>query len=137
MIEKGYAAKWCVHYRNPIKHKTCAAGIKLSEFYKTPFERRPCHLTDKGESHPDAVACSHIRRPTPEEIELHRIWQAKRMERLVVVMTSISSWVKEHRGEYGIIDCPACKGRLHVSVARENGHVHAKCETPGCVSLMQ
>lgn len=37
----------------------------------------------------------------------------------------------------GVIDCPNCGNKLHFSVARSNGHVHAHCETRLCVSWME
>lgn len=36
-----------------------------------------------------------------------------------------------------VVECPACKGRLHLSIAAYNGHVHGKCETDGCVAWME
>ena len=38
----------------------------------------------------------------------------------------------------GIMVCPICKtGMLKYSRAKYNGHVHAQCLTPGCVSWME
>lgn len=36
----------------------------------------------------------------------------------------------------GQIECPKCKGKLGYSIARINGHVHGRCETPGCLAWM-
>jgi len=46
---------------------------------------------------------------------------------------------KEHEGEswQGVVECPVCKGKLHVSHAEYNGHVHGKCETEGCLAWME
>ena len=36
------------------------------------------------------------------------------------------------------LPCPVCTtGRLYYRVAGYNGHMHAKCETEGCVSWME
>ncbi len=37
----------------------------------------------------------------------------------------------------GVVECPCCKSRLHLSQSSYNGHVHGKCETEGCVSWME
>ena len=40
---------------------------------------------------------------------------------------------KDARGE---IECPACKGKLHYSIASYNGHIWGKCETEKCLEWM-
>ncbi len=38
----------------------------------------------------------------------------------------------------GHIQCPVCTtGTLHYSVASLNGHMHATCDTKGCVSWLE
>ncbi|MCJ2094075.1 hypothetical protein MKK67_16470 [Methylobacterium sp. J-072] len=37
----------------------------------------------------------------------------------------------------GAVECPDCKGRLAWARDSSNGHLHAQCETPGCLKLMQ
>jgi hypothetical protein len=38
----------------------------------------------------------------------------------------------------GVMDCPVCKtGKLKYHRSAYNGHVHALCSTPGCVSWME
>lgn len=47
-------------------------------------------------------------------------------------------WSKSNRvAKAEVIECPACKGRLHLSQAAYNGHVWGQCETKGCVSWME
>lgn len=51
-----------------------------------------------------------------------------------------ASLKKFGRGHGGAdsIPCPACQtGRLYYRVASVNGHMHAKCDTEGCVSWME
>lgn len=57
-----------------------------------------------------------------------------------VVGPFISSWriqpkPKSDRRE--VVECPVCKGNLHLSQSSYNGHVHAHCETGGCISFME
>ena len=48
------------------------------------------------------------------------------------------TWSKANRvAKREVIECPVCKGRLHLSQAAYNGHVHGTCETEGCVSWME
>jgi hypothetical protein len=63
---------------------------------------------------------------------------AKSIRRMEVVMPVVDKWRKKLPiGKQEIIECPECKGRLHLSQAGGNGHVHARCETDGCVAWME
>jgi hypothetical protein len=148
--DPGYAAGWCVHYRSPVggagrpDHDTCEAGVAYDTFktgdFKTRFAQQPCFLTEKGKSRPGALPCPNLRRPTPEEIAAHEAWVNQRLNMMRIVMPAILPWRKQHKGRNHAetIDCPACKtGKLALSIAASNGHVHGQCSTPGCVSWME
>jgi hypothetical protein len=100
---------------------------------------QPCFLTDDGHSKPGALPCESLRLPTPEEIAAHAGWMAERMARHAQVAHAVNPWRKAHKGQTfaEVIECPACLGRLHLSIARRNSHIHGKCETPGCVEWME
>lgn len=144
--DPGYAAGWCIHYSGISDGKggwvtSCEKGVEYSTFRgegKT-HGMQPCFLTEKGESKPDALPCEHLRRPTPEEIAEHETWIEAHMNKMRLVMTTIRPWRAAHKGQnFGeVVDCPACQGRLHLSIAAYNGHVHGRCETVGCVSWME
>jgi hypothetical protein len=36
----------------------------------------------------------------------------------------------------GAVKCPGCAGSLNYAIA-SNGHIHAKCSTPGCLEWME
>lgn len=121
-------------------YDTCEAGVDYSTMDGVKFDQRPCFLDDKtGESKPSALPCEHLRRPTPEEIAAHQGWVAARMDQLGVVMKGIRPWRDAHKGRSAteIVECPACHGRLHLSISAYNGHVHGRCETAGCVQWME
>ena len=120
------------------RHDDCEAGVPYSMFDGTRFDVRPCFL-DNGQSKPNALHCEHLRRPTADEIAAHDKWMAGRLSRLGTVMTGIKAWREAHKGKSAseVVECPACKGRLHLSIAARNGHVHGKCETDGCVAWME
>jgi hypothetical protein len=145
--DPGYRASWCIHYCAPPplfgpdanKPHLCEAGVQMEKWRGISHDKRPCFLDKRGQSKPEATSCEHLRRPTAEEIAAHEQWSKARMETMIVVMTAIQPWRAKHKGKSAsdIIECPACKGRLHLSIAACNGHVHAHCETDGCVSWME
>ncbi len=133
--DQGYAAGWCINYIRISQSDACEAGVKYSTFDGV----MPCFLNKDGTSKPGSVSCVHLRRPTPEEIALHEQWGDKRMDMLRTIMKGIQPWRKAHkdRSASEIVECPACKGRLHLSISGYNGHVHGQCETADCVSWME
>lgn len=40
-------------------------------------------------------------------------------------------------GESKELECPKCKNKLYLSRSGYNGHIFAKCETDGCIWIMQ
>lgn len=143
--DPGYAAGWCIHYRGITGPRgeevtSCAKGVEYESFRATNFKstlaQQPCFLDEKGRSKPGALPCEHLRRPTAAEIIAHDAWVGARLKLLGVVRNAIRPWRDAHKGQSAseVIECPACKGRLHLSIAAYNGHVHRRCETAGCVA---
>lgn len=62
-----------------------------------------------------------------------------KVDRICAVLEGIAPWRKKHKGKSHaeVVECPACKGRLHLRIAAANGHVWGKCETDGCVSWIE
>jgi hypothetical protein len=142
--DSGYAAGWCIHYRHNRGVKkgepnTCEAGVDYEAWRGIGHDKTPCFLDDKGQSKPNAVSCPKIRRPAAQEISDHEDWLKEQIKRVGVVMTGIAAWRKKHQGHSHaeIVECPACKGKLHLSIVGSNGHVHAHCETEGCASWIE
>lgn len=135
----GYAADWCIHYRSPYHDKTCEAGIPFERWRGVHMDKQPCFLDKKGESTLDALPCECLRRPTAQEIALHEEWKKTRKNRMGVLMRGIAPWRAAHKGKsaHEIVECPICRGRLHLSIAGYNGHIHGRCETADCVSWME
>lgn len=145
--DPGYRGGWCIHYRynrdaKTPEQNTCEAGVRYDSFAPKEggprYTVQPCFL-DKGQSKPDALPCEHLRRPTPEEMAASDKWSADRMSVLGTVMTGIKPWRDKWKGKsHGeVVECPACKGRLSLSIAAYNGHVHGACATEGCASWME
>lgn len=41
------------------------------------------------------------------------------------------------KGESKEVECPKCKKKLFIARNEYNGHVFVKCETDGCIWIMQ
>jgi hypothetical protein len=62
------------------------------------------------------------------------------MERMAIVDPVVNKWrikPKPQSDRRETIECPKCKGRLHLSQSCYNGHVRGHCETEGCVSWIE
>ena len=137
--DNGYAPGWCIHYRTPSHHKTCEADIPFDNWRGVLMDTQPCFLDENGQSKLKALPCERLRRPTAEEIAFHEEWLKGRMNRIAAVMLATAPWRKAHKGKStnDVIQCPICKGRLHLSIAAYNGHVHGRCESADCVAWME
>ena len=51
---------------------------------------------------------------------------------------TLTAWRnREPIGKAEVIECPVCKGRLHLSQSGYNGHVRGKCETKDCLNWIE
>jgi hypothetical protein len=135
--DPGYAPNWCIHYRSRGQHETCEKGVRYDSFAPADrtFHRSPCFTAGRhARAH-----CDHRRLPTPEEIAAHKEWQQESWGRLSKVLAGIRPWRERWAGKsrQEVVPCPACGGRLRLSIAASNGHVHGRCESPDCVSWME
>lgn len=136
--------EWCKHY-NGLMNDCCKAGVKYDTVAVV-------HEAPKGRSVPcipkwnrDGEAkCDKFELRTPEEIAAYEQEMAKRfahtgMARLAIVDHLGGPWKRGTPGAGGTIDCPCCgkKNSLSFSRAGFNGHIHARCASPGCVSWME
>lgn len=137
--EYGYAASWCCNYRSPNEGTECSAGIPFARWQTTPFNQQPCFLNKDGTSKPGAASCPKLRLPTAAEIAQHDVYVRRRGVMLFAALGAIEPWRAKQAGRGGNtkLECPVCKGVLHVSMARNNGHLSAKCETKDCVEFIQ
>lgn len=88
---------------------------------------------------PQAECACYIE-PTDEQIQQDREETDAALERHMVAIKVSSAWrvrPKPAQDRHEVLECPVCKGRLHLSQAAYNGHVHGQCETKGCVSWME
>jgi hypothetical protein len=45
--------------------------------------------------------------------------------------------IRADPADAGEATCPHCAGRLEWMKDGTNGHIHAQCDTPGCLRIMQ
>jgi hypothetical protein len=138
---------YCTHYAPKpgaaLNVDFCAVGCGSSAMFKKAREIEPngprMAPCIGGHDCADVHAiCPKWERRSLEHAEA----RADSIERHRKQMTLVFPVVKEWRaklpfGKREIIECPACKGKLHLSQSSYNGHVHGKCETPDCVAWME
>lgn len=145
----GFADR-CVHFRSMADNDTCKMGVHWDSVkVESPFRYRyrgsrhvytqekavPCYKT--WDPH-GVCKCEHQRFPTAEDIAERKKYLATRFEMIDLAFNAISKATGGARGVSGHVDCPCCEGgKLAYSVSGYNGHVHASCNTPGCVRFMQ
>lgn len=137
-----FEMNYCQHYeRGNGADMVCAKGMDLKAVQIVPVGERgikwgPCI---EGHTLPDPVAaCPHWIRRTREQGEKRADAVEKSMRQFTVVMPVVAKWRKKYpRGKAEIIECPKCKGKLHLTQSAYNGHVWGKCETEGCVSWIE
>lgn len=133
----------CRHYdgRAVLQGAKCRAGIDPVFSYCDNnrfgcINRIPCL-----ERNVDARPCHLASFPTPEEVAAQdaefeaeiadfMIWMPK-------ARAAIQEIARETAASAGQIDCPKCGAPMRWSRARSNGHVHASCQTEGCLSWME
>lgn len=132
MLKKGK----CKHF-NGISNQCCDAGINYKALSRDLEWRLPCipTHTDKRQ----LAQCEHFTEPTADEVAKDRAEFDAHMDKMRLVMVGIAPLRKEYKGKgyAGIIECPACKGRLHLKISSYNNHAHGRCETPDCVNWME
>lgn len=147
----------CIHYKasSPGRiemPKHCAAGICYKDVsvrgeWKYRNEREgsggpqytmgkcsPCHRDYNF----GGAVCDKVEFPSEQEIDDHLNETRMLIERVGIARRAIMEHCGGKRGVRGSLSCPVCvSGTLHYSVAGYNGHVHAKCDSAGCVAWME
>lgn len=140
-------------------HGHCKAGVVyLDQFGRAPdidenkingryfpsagiFTRICCTSGNKNSEADQLAMCPKWERRTHEQAEKRADDMEEAMSRMRVVGPIVAkwrTWSKTNRtSKTEIIECPVCKGRLHLSQSAYNGHVHGRCETQDCLSWME
>lgn len=136
-----FEMNYCQHYKNGKgAGMICTAGMDLKAVQIVPdvkgIKWGPCI---GGHNLPDPKAhCPHWIRRTREMGEKRADATERALKILTVVGPFISKWRKKKPiGKQEVVECPACKGKLHLSQSSYNGHIRARCETDGCVNFIE
>lgn len=140
--------EFCRHYngleslRN--KDACCGAGVAYSTFGPSAL-RRPCNsniewAAVRAKAGIQEPTCDKRSFPTQEERDQKDAEFAATMKRTITGIQIASKWRvkgKPSSDRHEVVECPECKGKLHLSQSKYNGHVHGACETPNCISWME
>jgi len=135
----------CKHFTG-IAHDTCKAGVNYRALVGGPDAgwaiRLPCNPSlRKAESAPVPCECRELN--TDAELEQRADNHLRRMDNFAIAHKAAKDdargkGFKKGKPGGGSLSCPICKiGTLRYSVAGLNGHMHAGCSTPNCVSWME
>lgn len=135
----------CRHF-DGVQHDECKAGVNYRALAGEPRDgcmtRIPC-LPFTDPKHGAMAVCD--KRSTWTQAEAEQMVDASKasMKRHMLAFRAAHDDAKAKRfgvghGGADSLQCPACeKGRLYYRVAGLNGHMHAKCDTDGCVQWME
>ena len=153
----------CIHWTG-LGQDSCKAGIQYEEkFGKEPgiFLRMPCVQYQTVPAHGRGtyvkpgeptirkqqdrrgvaqIPCDKYLAPTQEQVDKDRIETEAHMQKTFAALRVAGEWrvkPKQKQDRNEVVECPVCKGKLHLSQAAYNGRVWGKCETPECVSWME
>lgn len=137
---------YCEHYApKPGMHGDyCALGCGASKMMSAARTSGEPNMTPciGGHKCKDVLAiCPKWERRSLERAEARADSIEKTLHRMTIVGPVVAKWrtwtEQNHASKQEVIECPACKGRLHLRQSGYNGHVHGHCETEGCVSWME
>jgi hypothetical protein len=132
----------CIHWRGT-REATCAAGVNLRGLVGGPdpgwATRLPCRASLRRRANGPVATCPQFRTQTEAEREA----EVRETEEMIARYKKLGPlWQRikrEHKGKtaWGVETCPVCGGKLHWSHSRHNGHLWTKCETDGCVDVIE
>jgi hypothetical protein len=131
---------WCKHYRGMSGKTVCEAGVEFATLpnYGTKQFMASCPCFEKHEG------CDKAEYKTPEELaeeerQLAKLFARTTTARKAIVDALGGPWQRGMKTQSGEIDCPICgkTKTLRYSRSGYNGHIHARCDTDGCVAWME
>lgn len=133
MKTEGNNYTFCHHFNGRVNER-CKVGILYSAVVNDTERSFPCCVERTG-----SIKCDKFRLSTPEEEAEEEKAIQDSIDRTMKTIPIVKKIKQDHVGEdwKGIVECPICKGKLHLSHASINGHVWGRCETSGCVNWME
>lgn len=131
----------CAHFTG-VQHEVCRAGVRYDTAREPKTETTPYRFAC-FQDEAQGLVCEKARFPTRAEAEAEKLADDAVFARVSKAHRAAHDDAKakrfgKGRGGADSLPCPVCEtGRLYYRVASYNGHMHAKCETDGCVSWME
>lgn len=130
----------CAHF-NGVQHDVCRAGVPYSLVREPKTDTTPFRFAC-FQDEANGLVCDASHFPSREEAEAQKKADDVMLERHSRAHRAAHDDAKakgfgKGRGGRSFLMCPLCEGVLRYSVAGYNGHMHAGCETKGCVSWME
>lgn len=134
----------CRHF-NGVQHDCCLAGVNYRALAGEPelgcMTRIPCAVISEPKGGPMAV-CERRdtwnRDEAEQRVGAHRAALDAHVKALKVAHEDAKTkGFGRNHGGVSQCQCPLCSGILRYSVSSYNGHMHAQCETEGCVQWME
>ena len=126
---------WCVHFLDMSRNARCKAGVDNHKM-KHP---KPCYINDNAPAMAPRDKCREFLAPTAKQVAAREAWRGDYLDRFTKISPDVIAWRTKHKGKNYAesIPCAACGGVLSLSINANNGHVHGRCGTPGCVSWIE
>jgi hypothetical protein len=133
-------------YFNGIMNDKCAAGVAYDSVRcvaASPAQTRlPCIcIAQHGDQTvvQRKTACAKYEAETDDDRAAEEKAHQESMARFQKLRPLTDRIRRENKGKSwrGVETCPICQGRIFLSIAGCNGHMHGRCETTGCVSWME
>lgn len=136
---------YCRHYEPKpgmkFRDNPCVVGIDRKTLPSCKEYGEACRMAPciGGHNLPDPLAvCPKWERHTQEDGEKRALGVHRSFRKMMLAGPVIKAWRnKSPQGKAEVVECPVCKGRLHLSQSSYNGHVHGHCETADCLSWME
>ena len=130
----------CKHYAGRdmfLGECVCRAGINPVDRFcggdRTGWVAKvPCLRTNET-----AVECDQCVYPTKEEAEADNAAFMAYVDDVLKYIGPARAAMVGSNSDGGCMDCPKCGQGLRWSKAKTNGHIHAKCDTEGCLAWME
>lgn len=121
----------CIHYTG-ILNTRCRADVTYTELAGGDEPgwglRLPCLSWNKS-----TLTCDRRQEPTEEQVKSF----LEEFERHTGYVTQALRLIESQKGDSGKVACPRCGNTIHWSRSPRNKHLHLRCSTPKCVSMMQ
>lgn len=140
-----FEMNYCRHYEPKpgmrVRDLSCAVGIDRMMLPDCRDQGDACRMAPcmggHNLSNPLAI-CPKWERHTKEDGEKRALGVHRSIRKMTLANPVIVAWRKKlPMGKQEVIECPVCHGKLHLSQARYNGHVHGRCETEDCLNWME